>query len=77
MYTVTARDKFTSFLSLAPPEESEGFDIYHNYLIEQLTFGEYRESIHRHAENHSTRHQRIATSRARHSFSVNGIRYPA
>jgi 6-pyruvoyl-tetrahydropterin synthase len=40
MYTVTARDKFTSFLSLAPPEESDGFDIYHNYLIEVAVSGE-------------------------------------
>lgn len=34
MHTISVRDKFTSFLSLAPPSEDDGYDIYHNYVIE-------------------------------------------
>ncbi len=39
MFNVTARDKFTSFISLGSSGETEGFDIYHNYLIEVAVSG--------------------------------------
>ncbi|MCB2213290.1 6-carboxytetrahydropterin synthase [bacterium] len=39
MFTITVRDRFTSFLRLAPPDKFDGYDIYHNYAIEVAVSG--------------------------------------
>ncbi|HEX05030.1 MAG TPA: hypothetical protein ENH10_07745, partial [Bacteroidetes bacterium] len=40
MYSISIRERFTSFLRLENSADDEGYDLYHNYLMEVVVSGE-------------------------------------